>query len=328
MVGELFHIASEGVRCALSPVGASIAAVQVRDREGRFIDVALAPRCLFDGTTDAFTAGRTIGPCCGRVREGRITIGETSYQLTCNDGPNHIHGGLNGVSNQVWSARQLSPARVCFQLELPDGLDGYPGNRTLRAEYAVEGDALSVTYAATTDRTTWLDMTNHVYWDLSGRFDGSALDQVLEIAAEQVVFNGAGHLSERIVPAEGPFDFTHPAALSANMALCPEHEQLLLGRGYNNAYVLDGTGFAARLYSPATCIRMTLDTDQPSIVLYSGGFLNGKNRLRDGVASPGCAVALEAQGLPDPFHLPGAMPELLSPGQAYRKTIRWTFETL
>ena len=245
-----------------------------------------------------------------------------------NNGQNHIHGGWCGLSNQVWSALQRSPACVCFQLDLPDGLEGYPGNRTLRAEYAVDGSALSVTYAATTDRITWLDMTNHVYWDLSGHFDGSALDQRLEIAATQVVFNGEGHLPERIVPVNGPFDFTRPTSLAANMALCPEHEQLILGRGYNNAFVLDDSDFAAQLFSPASGIRMTLSTDQPSIVLYSGGFLNSKNRLRSGVASPGCAVALEAQGLPDPFHLPGAVPELLRPGQEYRKFIRWTFEAM
>ena len=86
MAGTIFNIASDGVRCALSPLGAAIASVQVRDRGGRFIDVALAPRCLFDGTPDPFTAGRTIGSCCGRIREGRITIDGVPIQLARNDG--------------------------------------------------------------------------------------------------------------------------------------------------------------------------------------------------------------------------------------------------
>ena len=74
MAGTIYNIASDRVRCALSPLGASIASVQAMDRRGRFIDVALAPKCLFDGTPDPFTAGRTIAPCCGRIREGRISI--------------------------------------------------------------------------------------------------------------------------------------------------------------------------------------------------------------------------------------------------------------
>ena len=333
MSATIYNIASDDVRCALSPLGASIAAVQVRDRQGRFIDVALAPRCLFDGTPDPFTAGRTIAPCCGRIREGRISIDGVPVQLVRNEGMNHIHGGPNGAAFQRWTARQLSAARVRFELELPDGLDGYPGNRTLRAEYAVEGSCLSVIYSATTDKPTWVDMTNHVYWDLGGRFDGSALDQVLEISAKQVVFNGEGHLPVEILPAEGPFDFTRPATLSENMNLSPTHGQLVMGRGYNNAWLLDDDSqrtreWAARLYAPSTGIRMTMDTDQPAIVLYSGGFLNEKNRIRDGVASPGCAMALEAQQLPDPFHLPGASPEPLRPGDRFRRQIVWRFEAL
>ena len=333
MAGTIFNIASDGVRCALSPLGASIASVQVRDRQGRFIDVALAPRCLFDGTPDPFTAGRTIGPCCGRVREGRISIDGVPFQLTRNDGANHIHGGPNGAAFQFWTARQLSASRVRFELELPDGLDGWPGNRTLRAEYAVEGSCLRVIYSAVTDSATWVDMTNHVYWDLGGRFDGSALDQVLEISARRVVFNGEGHLPVDILPAEGPFDFTRPATLSGNMALSPSHGQLVMGRGYNNAWLLDdelrqARACAARLYAPSTGIRMTMDTDQPAIVLYSGGFLKEQNRIVDGVASPGCAVALEAQQLPDPFHLPGARPEPLRPGDRFRREIVWRFEAL
>ena len=329
----IFNIASDGIRCALSPLGASIASVQVRDRRGRFIDVALAPKCLFDSTPDPFTAGRTIGPCCGHVRDGRISIDDVPFQLTQNEGANHIHGGPNGATFQLWTSRQLSATCVCFELKLPDGLDGYPGKRTLRAEYAVEGSCLSVIYSATTDRATWMDMTNHVYWDLGGHFDGSALDQILEISAKQVVFNGEGHLPVKILPAEGIFDFTRPATLSGNMNLSPAHEQLVLARGYNNAWLLDddlrrAKQFAARLYAPSTGIRMTMDTDQPAIVLYSGGFLNEKNRIMDGVASPACALALEAQQLPDPFHLPGARPEPLRPGERFRREIVWRFEAM
>ena len=333
MSNHFYEIASPGLRCTLCDLGASIVDVRVRRSDGAFIDVALSSRGFLSGMEDPSLAGRTIGPCCGRIREGRISIDGVPFQLARNDGANHIHGGPNGAAFQFWTARQLSASRVRFELELPDGLDGWPGNRTLRAEYAVEGSCLRVIYSAVTDSATWVDMTNHVYWDLGGRFDGSALDQVLEISAKRVVFNGEGHLPVDILPAEGPFDFTRPATLAGNMALSPAHGQLVMGRGYNNAWLLDDElrrtrACAARLYAPSTGIRMTMDTDQPAIVLYSGGFLNEKNRIVDGVASPGCAVALEAQQLPDPFHLPGVRPEPLRPGDRFRREIVWRFEAL
>ena len=66
-----------------------------------------------------------------------------------------------------------------------------------------------------------------------------------------------------------------------------------------------------------------------AIVLYSGGFLGADTALLTppGAASPGCAVALEAQGLPDPFHLPGASPDILRPGETWRHWIAWHFST-
>jgi len=329
MQPALFEISSESIACTLGALGASIASVRVRSARGTWTQVALSPESLWSGAPDPSLAGRTIAPCCGRVRGGAIDVDGAPHRLSLNDGPNHIHGGFEGAAHQLWTAEQVSATCVRFSLRLPHGLDGYPGDRALTAEYAVEGAALSVVYTACTDRATWLDMTSHAYWDLSGRFDGGALGQRLEIPARRVVYNGEGHLPQSVEPAAGAFDFRRPARLCDSMRLGPAHAQLALGRGYNNAFLLDKGavyGVAARLSSSATGIAMTMESDRPAVVLYSGGFLGADTPLRGGGhASPGCAVALEAQGAPDPFHLPGAEPALLRPGDAFHAKICWRF---
>ena len=176
-------------------------------------------------------------------------------------------------------------------------------------------------------------MTNHVYWDLGGRFDGSATDQSLQIAASRVVHNDPSHLPMEIRDAEEALDFSSPCVPSQKLREYGEHPQLRIGHGFNNAYVLEPSlvkalGFSASLSSPLSGIRMRMTTDQPAIVLYTGGFLGNDTELTSppGAASPGCAIALEAQGLPDPFHLPGAEAGLLLPGETYRREIQWRFE--
>jgi len=330
MPEKLLTLESDDLRVVLAERGAAIASVSVRDGDGRSIDVALPPENFADGAPDPSLAGRTVGPCCGRVAGGAIEIDGKPLALTRNEGENHLHGGINGVATQAWRGEQLSPTRARFELALPDGLDGYPGNRRLRAEYALSGRTLSVRYTAATDRTTWLGLTNHAYWDLTGRFDGSALDQRLQVAARRVVLNGPGHLPSRAAAAEGPFALDGSRSLRTMLEAFPDHPQLTLGRGYNNAFLLDGAlmdrlGFAARLTAPDGGLSLTLRTDQPALVLYSGGFLDGATRLARGGATPGCAVALEAQPVPDPFHLPGQKAELLRPGEEYRREIRWAF---
>lgn len=324
MSENLWQIENDEIQCTLSDLGAAIEAVRVRDGAGRMIPVALSREVFHPGQANRGMAGRTIGPCCGRVAGGEIEIDGRRLRLTANEGPNHIHGGPGGAGNRTWRGERLCPTRVRFSLTLPDGLDGYPGNRQIEAEYALAGRALRVRYTAVTDKPTWLGLTNHVYWDLSGRFDGAALDQRLQIAAEKVVFNGPGHLPQAVRPAEGPFDFRAPRSLRAGMGVDPTHVQLALGRGYNNAFLLDsalseGMGCAARLACPESGLGMRLRTNQPALVLYSGGFLGGG-------ATPGCAVAMEAQHVPDPFHLPGQQPAILRPGETYLCEIEWDFE--
>ena len=333
MPDRFYEIAAPNLCCTLCADGASIAGVRTRNARGAFVEVALSPESFLDGSVDPSLAGRTIGPCCGRVRGGEAVIGERPLRLIRNEGMNHLHGGPGGCAWRRWEVETTSPTRVRFALTLPDGLDGYPGNRRLHAEYAVAGNILSVIYTATTDATTWIDLTNHVYWDLGGRFDGSAMRQTLELAARRVVRNDSSHLPVEIADAVGAFDFSAPCALSGKLAGHPGDAQLQIARGFNNAFLLDpglreSKGFAARLCSPDSGIRMTMDTDQPAIVLYTGGFLGGDTALRTapGTASPGCAIALEAQGLPDPFHLPGAEAVPLQSGETWRREIRWHFE--
>lgn len=327
MANHVFAIEAQGIRCSLNALGASIMSVRVKDAWGRDTEVALSPRNFLSGEPDPSLTGRTLAPCCGRVRGGQIEVDGLPVMLTRNEGANHIHGGIHGAAHQVWEGRQLSSAHVQFVLQLPDGLDGYPGNRTLTADYHAEENTLKVIYTARTDRTTWIDMTNHVYWDLSGRFDGSAMHQAIEIAADRVVHNDQNHLPVQIVPAEAAFDFSVPASPAEKIAAYPQEEQLAIGRGYNNAFVLNAArDYAVRLTSGVSGIRMTMQTDQPAVVFYSGGFLGEQTVLQNGGATPGCALAFEAQGIPDPFHLPGQQAEHLHPGQQFKREISWRFD--
>ena len=330
--GSCFQIVSEDLRCGLDPLGASVRRVRIRSRDGGWKDLALSPACFDPALPEPSLAGRTIGPCCGRIRGGEITLGTRRLSLARNEGNNHLHGGPGGCAFRLWNGTRVSGSHVRFETLLPDGLDGYPGNRRILAEWQVSGSTLSVRYTAETDRETFMDLTSHVYWDLSGRFDGSALDQELEIAAGRVVQNDGEHLPQAVAAAEDAFGFIRSRSIREMLSAFPDDPQILIGRGYNNAFLLDPalqpeSGAAAVLYFPAGDVRMVLRTNAPALVLYTGGFLGGETRLctPPGAASPGCAVALEAQEVPDAFHLPGFRPSVLRPGEVFVREISWSF---
>ena len=325
-MSQFFRIASAQLRCTLSGLGAAIAAVELRTADDTWLQVALSPRNFGTCAADPSLAGRTVAPCCGRVRDGVIEVLGQRFQLAKNEGENHIHGGPHGAAYQLWQCDSHSSDACAFSLRLPDGLDGYPGVRTLKAEYRVAGSMLRVTYSAVTDRPTWIDITNHAYWDLSGRFDGSAQDQLLEISADDCVQNDEHHLPVRVVPADGPFDFRQPVSPRERMRQYPSDSQIRIGRGYNHAFLLNrGHPYAAKLFCPESGIRMTLRTDRNAVVFYSGGFLDAQTQLKSGGCVPGCALALEAQEVPDPFHLAGRTAPVLMPGEPWQREISWEF---
>jgi aldose 1-epimerase len=93
------------------------------------------------------------------------------YQLAINNGPNALHGGLEGFDKRIWTATVLSEESPSIRLELvsEDGDQGYPGKLTTQITYTVtDKDELSIEYHATTDKDTVVNLTNHSYFNLAG----------------------------------------------------------------------------------------------------------------------------------------------------------------
>ena len=89
----------------------------------------------------------------------------------------------------MWKAepfRSADALGVRFTLHSPDGDEGYPGNLDVAVTYTLAGNReLRIEYAATTDKPTVLNLTNHAYWNLAG--SGVVLNHVLTLAADRFV---------------------------------------------------------------------------------------------------------------------------------------------
>ena len=67
----------------------------------------------------------------------------------------------------------------------------------------------------------------------------------------------------------------------------------------------------------------TLYTDAPALVVYSGGFLDDSIGFPDGTHScPSCAIALEAQDVPDSPHVLPEHFSITTPEHPFERTIR------
>jgi len=190
------------------------------------------------------------------------------------------------------------------------------------------GHTLRIDYAATTDRTTVVNMSHHDYFNLAGR--GSALDHLLTVPASRFNPVDASLIPTGIADVCGtPFDFRAPTRIRARMG--EAHEQLALAGGYDHNWILDDAAagtlrLAARLEDPASGRAMTLHTTEPALQFYSGNFLDGSLRGHgDESYRRGDAVCLEPQHSPDSPHHPDWPSTVLRPGQTYLSCSVYTF---
>ena len=324
------------VRIGLMAFGAAIAFVCTPDKEGAVKNIALSLQDYKDYSSSNTYAGATVGPVAGRIRNGLLPIGGKTYSLPRNDGANTLHSGPDNLGNTLWKVQNTffnnDEAGIVFTQHLYDGQSGFPGERDLAVRYALSRDnTLTIQYTATTDKVTWLNMTNHTYWNLTGDFTKPADNQILMINADKVYYNDAEHLPVSCEDTAGtPFDFAVPRAVADAIQSNPSHGQLRNALGYNNAYLLHkDREIAAVLSDPLSGRRITIETDYPSLVFYSGGYLgNGANTVDNQKIASGSAYALEAQYLPDAPNLQGEDTPFLVPGETYDNTISIHFDSI
>lgn len=332
-VVEAFTLKSAAVELRLITYGARVVALHAPDREGRMADVTLGYDALRPYVENANAyLGTIVGRFANRIAWGQFVLAGQKVQTKINDGVNMLHGGVVGFDRRNWNA-EMVPEGVVFTMVSPDGDQGFPGTLTARVRYTLRGNAVQIAYAATTDKTTLVNLTNHAYFNLAGEGSGTILDQVLTLEADfyTPVGDAAAIPTGEIAAVAGtPFDFTRATRIGERIGV--ENDQLRYGRGYDHNWVVLGKAGelrpAARLYEPKSGRVLRVETTEPGIQFYSGNFLDGTLVGKSGVAyAQRSGLCLETQAFPDaPNHARFPSAEL-RPGGMYQSVTTWTFET-
>jgi aldose 1-epimerase len=314
--------------------GAIITSLRTPDHLGHPADVVLG----FD-TLDGYLGrspyfGAVVGRCANRIAGGRFTLDGVTYQLACNDGANHLHGGWRGFDKALWRGEPIIESGapgVAFTYVSADREEGYPGRLAVRVVYTLAADgALVVRYRATCDATTIINLSQHSYFNLSGSAN-DVLDHVLAVNASRFTpVDGSLIPTGALQAVAGtPFDFRIATPIGARIA--EPDDQLAAAGGYDHNFVLDREGdeplvLAARVLEPVSRRTLEVRTTQPGLQFYSGNFLDGsitgKNGRRYGHRAGFC---LETQHFPDSPNHPGFPSVVLEPGREYAEETEFRF---
>jgi aldose 1-epimerase len=323
-----------GMRVRVLTLGCIIARLEVPDREGKSVNVVLGMDTLSDYMHRSPHFGAIAGRYANRIAGGRFTIDGTEYRLDTNAAPNALHGGRHGLDKKVWQAHGPGGEALVLRYTSPDGEEGYPGNLAVEVTYTLGStNELRIDYAATTDKPTVVNLTNHSYFNLAGEGSGDVLGHVVSIAADHVTPTDATQIptGEIRAVAGTPFDFTQPTPIGERIRVADE--QLMIARGYDHNWVLrapagEAVRPAARAVEPASGRILEVLTDAPGLQLYTGNSLNGALSGPTGRAyRQGDGVCFETQQFPDAPNHPDFPSAVLRPGERLRTTTIFRFST-
>lgn len=315
-----------GTKLTLISYGAAIRGIQMPNGT----DVVLGYDRIEDYENQDKYMGATVGRCANRIGGGRFSLNGKEYVLAKNNGPNHLHGGIVGFDKKVWKS-SIEGQRVVFRLTSPDGDEGYPGNLDVEISYGLtNNNAVVIDCTAVCDKDTVVNITNHTYFNLAG--GGTIEDHYLTINSDEFTeIDETGCSSGKLSHVKGtPFDFTKRKLIGKDIdADCV---QIKNASGYDHNYVFKDRHDAEILKAAeAGCGEIAMDvwTDQPGMHFYSGNFLDGEVRGKNGaVYGRRSGFALETQDWPDAVNHEDFPSVVLKKGEVYKRKTVFKFKKM
>lgn len=272
---------SSGASVQLTNFGAAVVSINVPDKDGSLIDVALGCDCASSYETQTACVGCVPGRHANRIAKGMFELDGKTYHLAVNNASNHLHGGKIGFDKKLWS-HSVIDENVIFSYFSTDGEEGYPGNLVVSVSYTfTEDNQLHIHYHALSDADTVVNFTNHSYFNLNGHSSGSIREHMLKLNSDCFTENDNQTLpTGKILPVSGtPMDFCNWKTIGSG--LDSTDPQIVNCAGYDHNFIIrDADGEikeCAKAYSNQSGIELTCSTNQPGVQFYTGNFLNTGN---------------------------------------------------
>ena len=307
--GQFICLRNEKIEVLLTAIGASVRSLFVKDRNGRWRDIVLGYESEEDYLTNPASLGAVVGRYAGRVSGAGFKLSGKTYELDKNEGENCLHSGFDRYETRRFRVSSQTEKSVSFELESPDGDQGFPGNALIRVTYSLTDDAgLRIEYYAKSDTETVFNLTNHSYFQLNGHDAGDISGHTIRMDADEYIELDKDAIpTGRIHPVDdSKFDLRTPRQLSESYDDCLV---LKSGRAKDSS---------AQRSGDESGIQMDVYTDRPAIVLYTAEYLD-EDRGKGGARySKRCAVCLECEGYPNAMNRPEFPSEIYDSERAFK----------
>ncbi|MGE4214081.1 MAG: aldose epimerase family protein [Anaerotignaceae bacterium] len=297
------------------------------------IDVVLGYDTIDEYEKQDKYMGAIVGRVANRIGGGEFILNGRKYTLCCNNGPNHLHGGNKGFDKRIWSAEEEN-GELWLSYFSEDGEEGYPGNLQVLIKYSLSDEnEFTITYGAQGDEDTLVNLSSHCYFNLSGHEDGNIYNHDMQIFASKYTQNDENCLPTGVIADvyQTPMDFKVPKKIGKD--IYEDYQQLKNACGYDHNWVLDKSEsdfcLCAKVTDDKTKVGMEVYTTQKGVQFYSGNFLDGEVKGKNGtVYKKHSGFCLETQGFPNATSFEHFPKIVLKKGEIYKHKTMFKFLTL
>ncbi len=304
----------KGMEMEISNYGATLISLKVPTLENRQVNVVAGLQSPDAYAQESYQRhnlflGASIGRYAGRISNGTFVLKDHVYQLDEKDGV-HLHGGKQGFDKKTWVFEKVNHranpfAILSYQSKHMEG--NYPGEVDVEVKYQLlETNAVKITYSATTDRPTVLNLTHHSYFNLNGH--GSVLNHLLRIHSEKYLIVDPSLLpTGKIAPVKDTrYDYRTMSKIGKQGFA-----------GLDDTFVRSKTLLAASMWSRDSGIYMKIFTNQPAMVVYTPPQFPDLNFAQGASYDNYPAICFETQNFPDAPNKPHFPSSILLPGRRY-----------
>lgn len=267
--------------------------------------------------------GAVIGRTAGRIKDGLLKLDNTEYQLDKNNNGNTLHGGKNSISHRFLNVQNIENG-LCFSIKSSDLDNGYPANVEIKVSYILSKNELLIKYFATTDNLTYLNLTNHSYFNLSGNPDNTIYEDILKIDSDYLI-----GINENSIPYEtinldnNIFNFREAKKLE-EFFKADDKQKTIANNGIDHPYIFKEKIGKLEIKNIKSGIKMSVETNNPAVVIYTA------NYLQDIGFKKHSAICFETQEVPNLYRDKNinVYPTFIDENTNYEKYTKFIFENI
>ncbi|GAX27521.1 aldose 1-epimerase [Fistulifera solaris] len=275
--------------------------------------------------------GAVVGRVANRIAHGKFRLNDQDYQLACNNGSHHLHGGPKGFHRVMWEIEEADELSVRFSYESQDGEEGYPAHLIVYVKYSLHPqlNELSVEYEARVldnEKSTHINLSQHSYFNLSS--DPTVENHVITIHADSFTPTDATSIpTGKIRSVQGTaMDFRSPRLIREALEQSHNDDQIQWAGGFDHNFCCNKAPNVFALVAKVACGPRTLEvwTTEPGVQFYTGNYLQGKGKGGRKYEKR-AGLCLETQHFPDSPNQPDFPSTRLNPGETFysKSMYRW-----